>query len=148
MQHLAPNPEAASPPRGFGNICWPALSPSSEVVTLTTRDAGGAEHATPLWVVEDQGGLWIRAGNPENAWLKRLQADSTVQLERGGETLSYHALPSDAPDAQSRVNTLMAEKYGASDTAMQLFNTNDVFVPVLLKPQTDVASGNARTGSR
>ena len=44
-------------------LSFAASELGGEVVTLTTLDAEGARHETSLWIVEDDGSLWLRAGN-------------------------------------------------------------------------------------
>ena len=41
-------------------------SESGEVVTLQTQGADGGPRETRLWVVEDGGKQWLRAGGPES----------------------------------------------------------------------------------
>lgn len=61
-------------------------SESGEVVVLTTKDAAGGPHETRVWIVDDGGALWLRAGNPTSRWLLAIQRDPTVEVERGGAT--------------------------------------------------------------
>ena len=105
-----------------------------EVVTLTTRDEGGAERTTHLWVVDHQGFAWLRAGNPRSGWLSRLRRDPRVRLSRGGVSASYIAEPD--PAQRTAVERLMAEKYGLPDRLIGVVRSigGEKSVPVRLIP--------------
>lgn len=87
-------------------------SESGEVVVLEVRDDDGVAR-TRLWVVEDDGALWLRAGSANSGWLQRLLAAPEVTLERDGQRGAYVA----REEAQQipRINELMAAKYGWRD---------------------------------
>lgn len=84
-----------------------------EVVTLWTTDERGIEYSTSLWVVEDAGSQWLRAGSTESGWYQRLKARPEVKLERNGEVRRYQAQP--RPGDTQRINALMARDYGFAD---------------------------------
>jgi hypothetical protein len=117
-----------------------AFSPSSEVVVLTWTDADGAERETPLWIVEDGGSLWLRSGSPESAWLAALRERPELSLEREEQTRRYRAVPVDEDATRERINDLMAEKYGASNTLVSLFGDHSVSVAIRLEPDTAVGA--------
>ena len=117
-----------------------ANSPSSEVVTLTSVDASGQSHDTLLWIVEDEGALWLRAGHGNSDWINRLRANGEVQLERGGEVRPYRAILVESSDTRARVNGLMSEKYGASDTLISTFARRENSIPIRLEPSTAVGA--------
>ena len=103
-----------------------------EVVVLRTYQEDGLARTTSLWIVEDRGQLWLRAGQPGSAWLARLQVNPDVELERGGRVTSYRAVP--MPLQRDRINQLMAEKYGWADRLIDLTRDGSVAVPVRLDP--------------
>ena len=107
-------------------------SESGEVVVLRTRDAAGAAHETRLWVVDHDGALWLRAGNPEHGWFPRLAADPSVRLTRGGQALGLRATP--VPEARDKINDLMHEKYGWADDYVCFFFPREKKIPVRLDP--------------
>jgi len=84
-----------------------------EVVKLTTRSAGGSSFETPLWIVEDEGSLWLRAVNPASSWLTRVRAESRVTLERAGQSSEYHAEV--VAGRSEQINRKMADAYGWAD---------------------------------
>lgn len=108
-------------------------SESGEVVVLETR-AGDSFASTRLWVVEDEGWLWLRSGGEGSGWYRRLVADPNVTLKRAGTQSAYRAHPQ--ADRIQRINELMAAKYGWRDTVVGWFvgdRSHDV--PVRLEPQ-------------
>lgn len=117
-----------------------AMSPSSEVVVLTSSDASGQGYDTPLWVVENDDGLWLRAGNPDSEWLGRVRENPQIELERGDQTLRYRAVLVDEDASRERVNELMAEKYGASNSMVSLWGDHGVSIPIRLGPDTAVGA--------
>lgn len=84
-----------------------------EVVTLWTTDERGIEYSTSLWVVEDAGSQWLRAGSTDSGWYQRLKARPEIKMERNGELRRYEAQPH--PDQTARINALMARDYGIAD---------------------------------
>jgi hypothetical protein len=95
-----------------------ASETAGEVVTLRTYREDGLATETSLWVVEDRGVLYLRAGSPDSGWLERLQANPDVELVRGGEMRAYKA--SIAQRMGPQINARMAEKYGWGDTLVGL----------------------------
>src|SRR5262245_56244761 len=85
-----------------------------EVVTLYTRTPDG-EARTHLWVVDDGGIAWLRAGQPSAGWLARLVTRPDVRVERGGRTLEFRAVPERRPEIRERIHLMMREKYGLAD---------------------------------
>ena len=109
---------------------------SGEVVVLHTRDAAGRDHATRLWVVEREGRLWLRAGSRPTrdpaSWFARLRADTSVELERGGERRAYRAVV--VPDEAARLDAQMAETYGLADRIIVSLRSDGPSTPVRLDP--------------
>ena len=110
-------------------------SESGEVVTLTTYDGAGAPHASRLWVVDDAGRQWLRAGLRTNSWYGRLVARPDVEVRRGNETRAYQAVPVDTPAARDRIHELMAAKYGLADRYIGLVRDGTGSVAVRLDPR-------------
>jgi len=116
-----------------------------EIVTVVTRDADGAPHATRLWVVDHEGHAWLRSGVPTSAWFVRIQGDPRVEVTRGGATHSYRAEPVRDPETRDRVHALVAEKYGWADRVIGAMRDGSLSIPVRLVPLSEPAS--ARPGS-
>jgi len=84
-----------------------------EVVELRTYDHRAMEFLTSVWIVELHGDLYVRAGDPDAEWVKRLLARPAVKLRRGGRLEPYEAQPIDG--FEEKINTAMREKYGRAD---------------------------------
>jgi hypothetical protein len=109
------------------------MSESGEVVVLRTLDAQGEPRETRLWIVEHDGAEWLRAGQAESGWFRRLSANPDVVLERDGREWSFEAVPVREPATRDRINALMNEKYGFPDTVIgATLRDNAASVPVRL----------------
>ena len=105
-----------------------------EVVNLSTVDASGAQFETQLWIIEQDGQLYLRAGRPAARWLARLRAHPEVKVERAGTTTAYLAVPVYDSATREAVNRAMAEKYGRADRLIgRLFDRSQT-VPIRLEP--------------
>jgi hypothetical protein len=105
-------------------------SESGEVVVVRTPDP---QTETRLWVVDDAGQQWIRAGNPQSSWLLALQKNSAIEVERDGKTVAYTAVP-DVP-SRERINALFAAKYGWADAYIGALFGRDDATPIRLAPR-------------
>jgi len=107
-----------------------------EVVTLHTNAPDGrGQSATRIWVVDDGGHAWLRAGNPANGWLARIDASPDVVVERNGVSTRFHAVPvRDDPIQRDRIHKLMREKYTWADRVVSLLGDRTTSVPSRLDP--------------
>jgi hypothetical protein len=117
-------------------IVFGASELGGELVTLHTRDASGADKTTHLWVVDDAGFAWLRAGKPTSGWLVRMEANPDVTVERGGMTYHFKAVPVHEPVVRDRIHALMREKYPFADRVISLLRDPNGSVPVRLEPVT------------
>jgi len=108
---------------------------SGEVVVLRTTDAAGATHETRLWVVDDGGRTWLRAGSDAARWYRLLVERPDVEVQRGEQTLVVRAVPDVV--ARERVNELMRAKYGWADAYISLLFGRDDAVPIRLEPRPE-----------
>ncbi len=118
----------------FVAAVFAASEAGGEIVTLRTTGADGAPAETRLWVVEDGGFAWLRAGVPTSGWLLRIDADPAVEVERGGRTLRMRAVPVRDPAVRDRIHALMRERYGWADVFVSLIRDGNASVPVRLEP--------------
>ncbi|RIL06467.1 MAG: hypothetical protein DCC71_06580 [Proteobacteria bacterium] len=106
---------------------------SGEVVVLRTTGDDGQPRETRLWVVDESGRQWLRAGSPQSSWLLDIQREPAVEMERNGHTAPYTAVPD--VSARQRLNVLFALKYGwADDYIAMLFGREDA-TPIRLDPR-------------
>jgi F420H(2)-dependent quinone reductase len=110
-------------------------SESGEVVVLKTKSANAAQpdHETRVWVVDDGGKQWLRAGDPHSTWLLAIQRDPLVEVVRGEKSAAYTAVPDVA--ARDRMNALFAEKYGWADRYVAMLFGRDDATPIRLDPR-------------
>ncbi len=110
-------------------LYW-ASEHGGETVVLETRDERGITVRTTLWVVDLHEEPWLRAGDPEAAWLQRLEINPAVFLIRDGERKPYRAEVSEE-DAE-RVSEAMAEKYAWADWIVSWLHDPAGVVPIRL----------------
>lgn len=106
---------------------------SGEVVVLQTADASGQPHETRVWVIDEGGKQWLRAGNPQSSWLLHIQKNPAVEVERGGQRTAYTAVPNAA--VRDQINPLFAEKYGWADAYIGALFGRDDATPIRLDPR-------------
>jgi hypothetical protein len=103
-----------------------------EVVVITTSDERGVGFETSLWIVEDAGSQWLRAGSTSNTWYQRLRANPMIKMERGGRVEPYRAHPE--PASTKRINMLMARDYGLADRLVGLVRDESKSMAIRLEP--------------
>jgi hypothetical protein len=116
----------------FGAI-FAASEFGGEVVKLDTVDASGGHHVTHLWVVDDGGFAWLRAGVPTSSWLLRIEANPNVTVERGGVSHPMKAVPVHDPAVRDRIHALMREKYTWADRLVSVMRDPNGSVPIRLE---------------
>jgi hypothetical protein len=116
----------------FGLGMMAASELGGEVVTLYTREAGGGESRTSLWVVEHEGFQYLRAGDRSSAWFERLRREPEVRVERRGKIAAYQAVPT--PELTGTIDALMAEQYGLADRFIGLIRDPSQSMAVKLVP--------------
>ncbi|MBW2385504.1 MAG: hypothetical protein JRG92_17875 [Deltaproteobacteria bacterium] len=114
----------------FFIVVFGASELAGEVITLRTYHADGLATETPLWIIDEGGRKYIRAGNPESSWFQRLQADPNVEVVRDGVTTPYRTVVVVA--MRDRVNLRMAEKYGWGEWLLGLIRDKEGTTPIRL----------------
>jgi len=106
----------------------------NEVVVLHTRAADGTTRATRTWIAAADGSLWIESANPERPFYLDIQRDPRVDLERGGETRLYTAVPQPGRTSHERIRGLLRERYGWADWWIGLLTDTSNSILVELRP--------------
>lgn len=119
---------------GFFGAVLIASELGGEVVTLHTQTASGGEKRTHLWVVDDAGAAWLRAGMSGSGWLARIERNPDVLIERGGRLIRFRAVPVREPRVRDRIHALMRAKYGTADRLVGVLRDPAQSVPVRLAP--------------
>ena len=99
---------------GFAIVTLHALE-GREVVVLRTAAPDGGERTTRTWIADDAGAAWVEAATPERPFLRDLERDPTVRLERNGRPLRCATTVAPNPDGHRRIRDLLAAKYGWAD---------------------------------
>ncbi len=110
-----------------------ASESGEEIVVLRTSGADGSPASTRLWVVEDAGFPWLRAGDSGSGWLQRIENEPQVVVTRGDQDIEYLAIPVRDPAMRDRIHSLMREKYGLADRVVSLLGDRSQSVPVRLE---------------
>jgi hypothetical protein len=117
-------------PLWFGAALYAASEYGGETVTLETLDERGNSFMTTLWVVDLHREPWLRAGNADSTWLKRLLVNPDVFLVRDGDRRPYRA--EIVEYETDRINYAMRQKYGYADQLISLIHDPDRIVPIRL----------------
>jgi hypothetical protein len=84
-----------------------------EIVVLHKSTSEGRTRPTRLWIVDGDTTAWLHHGYPDSEWIRTLEHDPIVTVERAGVTRRYRATPD--PSSHARVHQLLREKYGIAD---------------------------------
>ncbi len=117
----------------FVALVMAASELGGEVVRLRTTGTDGSQRETSLWIVEDEGALWLRAGQPGAAWLQQIREQPKVRLERAGATQPYRAVV--VPGRHEHINSLMAEKYGWAEQVIGVIHDDTAVMAIRLDPR-------------
>jgi F420H(2)-dependent quinone reductase len=121
----------------FVGLVYLVSESGTEVVTLRTVDAGGSPVETRVWVVDDDGYAWLRAGLPTVGWLARIEAHPEVEVQRGGRWARFRAVPVHDPAVRDRIHAVIREKYGLPDRFISMIRDGTKSVPIRLEPLAD-----------
>lgn len=89
-----------------------------EVVVVHTIDDTGEPHETRIWILEDQGKVYIRGG--EGGWTSRVAANPEIALERDGGFEQVTGVVQIDDGIRRHVNRLFREKYGWRDAFISM----------------------------
>lgn len=104
-----------------------------EVIEVHAKDTDGSMVTTRLWVVDHEGGMYVRVGADGSGWYSRMQANPEIEMTRGEKTAIYRAIPD--PTKSDTINDLMQEKYTWGDTFIgSLVGGREGSIPILLQP--------------
>lgn len=95
-----------------------------EVVVVHEPTPTGAVRKARLWVVDDGPYSWIHPGNANARWwIGHMRENPIVEIDRGGKTERYRALPD--PEAHAKVHRMLRDKYGVADMWVRLLAGTD-----------------------
>jgi deazaflavin-dependent oxidoreductase (nitroreductase family) len=70
------------------SIRW-NIGPSGRHILVFKGRKSGKTYSTPVTLVQENGRSWLVAPYGEVSWVKNVRAAGSVELERGGKTMSY-----------------------------------------------------------
>jgi hypothetical protein len=95
-----------------------------EVVVVHEPTPSGGVRRARLWIVDDGPYSWIHPGNANAQWwVRHMDANPIVEVERGGRTRRYRARPD--PAADPKVHQLLRQKYGIADRWVRFLTGTD-----------------------
>jgi hypothetical protein len=121
---------------GFGVLTWIALE-GKDVANLRSMSSGGAWRATHVWVAEEGGALWVEAATPQRPWLRDVEANPRVEIDRAGVTTRWRASSVPGAEPHDRVRSMLREKYGWADRWVALLQDTSQGVAVRLDPASE-----------
>ena len=106
-----------------------------EVVVLRTHAADGSARATRTWIADADGAAWIEAAMPERPFLRDLEREPTLTLDRHGQPQRCRASVAPNPEGHTRIRDLLAAKYGWADCWIALLADTERSLAVRLECQ-------------
>lgn len=123
--------DATVPQRTFARA-WATLIPMSftgedlaaltaaEEIRIETQAPGGSPHRTVIWVVVDDGEVFVRSVRGERGrWFREAKANPAVAIHMGKQRLPATAIPADDPDSIDRVSAAFRAKYPRWGASLQ-----------------------------
>jgi hypothetical protein len=90
-----------------------------EIVVLHKWKGEGEMSRSRLWIVGDGEREWLHHGYANSPWIRRLEVDPIVEIDRDGDTHRYRAFPD--PEAEAKVHRLLREQYGVADVLVRFW---------------------------
>jgi hypothetical protein len=95
-----------------------ALIDRTEEVRIETSTIGGPAHRTIIWVVVDEGAVFVRSAyGPDARWYREATTNPEVNLLVEGRSLKAHVTRVTEPDEIGRMSAALERKY-ADDPSM------------------------------
>lgn len=92
------------------------LSRSREITITVTGRKSGRAISIPIWFVLDEDKLYLLpVQGSDTQWYKNILENLSVQIEAGGTTAEFKAIPVTDPKRVSSVVEKFRGKYGAGD---------------------------------
>jgi hypothetical protein len=84
----------------------------AEEVEIETQAPGEAARRTVIWVVVDDGEVFIRTyKGPDSRWYRDAMANPAVAIHVDGKRLPATAIPATDPDSIERISAALQAKY-------------------------------------
>ena len=85
---------------------------AAEEVRIETQAPSGEPHRTIIWIMVDDGEVFVRSVNGEaGRWYQEAKANPAVAIHVDGRRLPATAIAADDPDSIDRVSDALRRKY-------------------------------------
>jgi hypothetical protein len=85
---------------------------TAEEVDIETQGPGGPAHRTTIWIVVDDGEVFVRSVRGKaGRWFKDAEANPAVAIHVDGRRLPATAIPATDPDSVERTTRAIRAKY-------------------------------------
>jgi len=111
------------------------LLEETEEVTIETAATGGPSHRTIIWVVTDDGEVFIRSVNgPGARWYCEALANPAVTIHVAGRALAASVDPASDPAAVQRTSDALARKYADDPSLASMLEPDILDTTLRLTP--------------
>jgi hypothetical protein len=130
-------------PLTYAGVHLALIEVGQEIIILHKWQPEPPPTRARLWIVDDGDHTWLHHGYPDSPWIRHLEVDPTLEIERDETLRSYRGTPD--PAADPKVHKLLREKYGFADRLVRfwagsateaglLTGTTCTALPVRLEP--------------
>jgi hypothetical protein len=121
----------------LGWVDWPGRIETVPEVDIETRRADDEPaHRTTIWVVVDDGDVYVRSWRgTAGRWHRELTANPSAVLHVEGEAIPVRAAAASDPDSVARASAGYRRKYGDSPYVGSMLSDEIVGTTVRLEPQ-------------
>lgn len=107
----------------------------AEEVDIETQAPGEAARRTTIWVVVDDGNVFIRTfKGPGSRWYRDALANSAVAIHVDGRRLPATAIPATDPDSIERTSSRFLRKYAADRSTAAMVAPDVLETTLRLEP--------------
>ena len=107
----------------------------AEEVEIETQAPGEAARRAVIWVVVDDGEVFVRTYRGANSrWFKDIAANPAVAIHVDGKRLPATAIPATDPDAIERTSTGYLRKYGDDPASKAMLKPEILDTTLRLEP--------------
>jgi hypothetical protein len=107
----------------------------AEEVEIETQAPGAAPRRTVIWVVVDDGNVFIRTfKGPNSRWYRDVQANPAVAIHLDGRRLPATAIPATDPDSIERTSSGYLRKYAHDRAALAMVAPDVLETTLRLEP--------------
>lgn len=93
---------------------------AAEEVRIETQAPGGEAHRTIIWIMVDDGEVFVRSVNGEDGrWYQEAKANPAVAIHVDGRRLPATAIRADDPDSIDRVSEALRRKYPTQGASLR-----------------------------